>query len=197
MRQFHVLPADATCGSACLSSNAGFLWYNDLTEICRLLKGAVTALLRLQTAPLWPAVRTTPTFSCREQRLQNVSCSQGLKFPAMETEAPKYQGDDMWSHQHTHKPSAVTYCALRSNKYWHRARHHTTFNFNGRCKKQRRMANDMMEGVYLVTNNSSKVVVNSLTERLGLCTESTWRWRLSLHNAILRSLLKVHHLFVD
>lgn len=54
--------------------------------------------------------------------------------------------------------------------------------------------NTMGLSIYI---NSSKVRVNSLTERLGLCTESTWRWRLSLHNAILRSLLKVHHLFVD
>lgn len=116
MCQVYVSPADATCGSVCFPSNAGFLWYNDLIEICWLLKGAVTALPWLQTASLWPAVRTTPTFSCREQRLQNVSCSQGLKFPAMETEAPKYQGDDMWSHQYTHTPSAVTYCALRGKK---------------------------------------------------------------------------------
>lgn len=44
MCQFHVLPADAACGSVCFSSNADFLVYNDLIEICWLLKGAVTAL---------------------------------------------------------------------------------------------------------------------------------------------------------
>lgn len=75
----------------------------------------------------------------------------------------------------------------------HRTERHSTRDAKG----QRRMVNSTMGFSNYKGENSSKVIVNSLTERLGLCTESTWRWRLSLHNAILRSLLKVHHLFVD
>lgn len=136
----------------------------------------------VHTASLWQIVWITG----------DIICSWGLKFPVIKSKHPNYRSQHVM-HKNTHSKAdlfkrSIIQCNLS-------IQHSTTLSFYRRCRRGGLMANNTMR--LTIYKDSSKVIVNSLTERLGLCTESTWRWRLSLHNAILRSLLKVHHLFVN
>lgn len=54
---------------------------------------------------------------------------------------------------------------------------------------------DGQDGGVIIKRRRS--VRSSTYRELRLCSESTWRRRLSLHHTVLRTLLKVHHFFID